>query len=383
MTDINPQSIAQIILRGEDSRTQFKRQIDADSLCAEMAAFSNFQGGLLIIGVNDNGSIAGLEAIEIQKLNNDISNVATQKITPPIYPTTAIVEIENKLVLVIEIQKGSAKPYSTNKGVYWTKVGADKGRLSREELLRLFQETGSVTADEIPVFGTNCESDLDRPYFYAYFEQYYRSTIEDQAMPLSQLLENMGLAQNGLFTLAGLLLFGKNIERFRSSFQIKAVSFYGNSITETAYKSSIDISGNLESQFRGAMSFLKNNLNFIQGNQGFNSNGKLEIAEIALEEIVQNALLHRDYTKNSAIKVLIFEDRVEIISPGKLPNHLTIERIKNGNSVVRNNVLVSFGGRIIPYRGLGSGIRRVLENHPNTDFINDIDGEQFTVILKR
>jgi len=129
------------------------------------------------------------------------------------------------------------------------------------------------------------------------------------------------------------------------------------------------------------MNFLKTQLNYVQNDKNFNSTGDLEIPETALEEAIQNALFHRDYTKNAAIRLLIFKDWVEIISPGKLPNHLTVERIKNGNSVIRNNVLVSFGGKVIPYRGLG--VRRILALHPATEFINEVDGEQFIVKLYR
>jgi ATP-dependent DNA helicase RecG len=266
-------------------------------------------------------------------------------------PLTKIVTIEEKSVLIVFISKGTSGPYCTNKGVYWMKNGADKARSSREELMRSFRESGAFSADELPVAQTDCYTDLDRAYFYTFFEREYRQDYQQTGLSLEKLLENMGLAQDRTFTLGGLLLFGQHPERFRPAFHIKAVSFYGNDITDTRYVSSINIEGKLEIQFRGAMNFLKTQLNYVQNDKNFNSTGDLEIPETALEEAIQNALFHRDYTKNAAIRLLIFKDWVEIISPGKLPNHLTVERIKNGNSVIRNNVLVSFGGKVIPYRG--------------------------------
>ena len=83
------------------------------------------------------------------------------------------------------------------------------------------------------------------------------------------------------------------------------------------------------------------------------------------------------------IRVLVFSDRIEIVSPGCLPNHLTVEHIMNSNSVIRNSIIVSHGTKILPYSGIGSGIRRILNAHPDTIFKDDRSGEQFTIIIKR
>jgi ATP-dependent DNA helicase RecG len=99
--------------------------------------------------------------------------------------------------------------------------------------------------------------------------------------------------------------------------------------------------------------------------------------------LLQNALVHRDYTKNAPVRLLIFEDRIEIISPGRLPNSLTIDNIKFGNAVVRNNIIASLCAKTMPYRGLGSGIKRSIKEEPEVELINDVDGEQFIVIIPR
>jgi len=109
----------------------------------------------------------------------------------------------------------------------------------------------------------------------------------------------------------------------------------------------------------------------------------LEINEEALVEIVENALIHRDYFRNAPIRVMLFDNRLEIISPGHLPNSLTIEQMKYGNAVVRNPLLVGFAMRTMPFSGLGTGIVRALERQPNLQLINDIEGVQFKVIIPR
>ncbi len=107
------------------------------------------------------------------------------------------------------------------------------------------------------------------------------------------------------------------------------------------------------------------------------------MSPIALEELIQNALVHRDYFKNAPIRLLIFDNRIEIISPGKLPNSLTVEDIKYGNPVIRNNQIVAFSIHVLPFSGLGSGIKRALNEEPNIELINDVDGEQFIVKIPR
>ncbi|NUM43014.1 MAG: ATP-dependent DNA helicase RecG, partial [Leptospiraceae bacterium] len=144
-----------------------------------------------------------------------------------------------------------------------------------------------------------------------------------------------------------------------------------------------DFTGTIPVLFEKGMDFLKSNLMFIQSGESFNSPGKLEVSSIALEELLQNALVHRDYFKNSPIRLQIFENRIEIISPGKLPNSLTVEEIKFGNPVIRNNQIVSFSIHTLPFSGLGSGIKRALSQQPNIELINDIEGEQFRVIIPR
>jgi ATP-dependent DNA helicase RecG len=111
--------------------------------------------------------------------------------------------------------------------------------------------------------------------------------------------------------------------------------------------------------------------------------GVLEIPHIALEEILVNALIHRDYFISAPIRIFVFTNRSEIISPGHLPNNLTIENIKRRNSNIRNPVLASFAMRILPYRGLGSGITRALKEYPHIDFEDDHDGNIFKVTIAR
>ena len=131
------------------------------------------------------------------------------------------------------------------------------------------------------------------------------------------------------------------------------------------------------------MMFVKSGIKYLQNGQGFNSHGIPEVSIIALEEVLQNALIHRDYFKNAPVRLLIFENLIEIISPGKLPNSLTVEDVKYGNPVIRNNQIALFASRTLPYSGLGSGLRRAFQNQSDMELINDVAGDQFIVRLPR
>lgn len=380
---MQPAELLEIIDKGEDSRTQFKKDItNAVQLAQEMVAFSNTRGGFIIVGVDDSGNIAGLESEDIRRLNQLISNGANENVKPPITPFSEIIKVEDKKVLVIEIKEGVNKPYCTSEGVYFTKVGSDKRKISQEELLRLFQESGKIYADETIVQGSSI-IDIDKELFYSFYEKQYGESVEATGIPLDKILDNLNLAKNARLNQAGLLLFGRNPQKYRPEFLIKAVSFFGNDLGGTQYRDSEDIDGNLPKQYRNAMAFLLRNLRKIQKEKDFNAPGVLEVSEIALQEILVNALIHRDYFINATIRILIFDNRIEIDSPGKLPNNMTIENIKHGISCMRNRVLASFASKMLPYRGLGTGIVRALKDDPAIEFINDVKAERFKVIIHR
>ncbi len=107
------------------------------------------------------------------------------------------------------------------------------------------------------------------------------------------------------------------------------------------------------------------------------------VVVIQVEEAIANALVHRNYDKAGSVRIFVFQNRVEIISPGAMPNHLTIEQVKNGNAIPKNPILLGYAIKLMPYRGTGSGIRRMIEEHPNTELINDREGQQFKVIFWR
>lgn len=380
--------LIELIARGENTRIQYKKGQDvtnAKSLAGEMAAFANSKGGRILIGVDDDGSVIGLSPDDIRRINQLISNTATDCVRPSINPETENISVGGKLVIVVTVHEGISKPYADNEGVFWVKSGADKRRVtSREEVQRMFQSADLVHADEVPVDGTT-SGDIDLEHFGAFFKNLYGESLDETGIPLGQLLNNLALTRDVQLNLAGLLLFGRNPQRHRPAFVIKAVSFVGNDPAGDKYRDSQDIGGCLSEMYKETISFLTRNLRRIQDGKGFNTEGDLEVPSAALEELVVNMLLHRDYFISAPWRVMLFDNRIELISPGALPNNISVENIRNGVSVIRNPLIASFAtkGNELPYRGIGTGILRALVAVPALELESDQERNLFIARIPR
>jgi predicted HTH transcriptional regulator len=377
-----------IIKRGESSKVQFKERLPhIDSIAHELIAFANTSGGYLLIGVNDKtGTLNGLSFSEIQQSNSQIVNAASQKAFPPICVVTETISIEDQNIIVVKIKEGISKPYKDSNGTIYVKNGSDKRKVtSNDELARLLREGGSLCAEEIQVKGSSTK-DIDIKQFDLFLFKKYKKTLDElnsENLNIDQILENLNLARNGEFLLTGLLSFSMKRCFFYPQFSVQCVSMDGTIIGITFSDNESAFEGTILEVFRGAMDFIGRNMKKIPEANGFNSPTKWEISYEVFEELLVNALVHRDYLISSTVKVLIFSDRVEIISPGKLPNSLTVENIKNGVSILRNPILLSTVQHILPYKGLGTGIRRSLSLYPDITMENKIDENQFRVVIRR
>ncbi|MBQ7607448.1 MAG: hypothetical protein IJU76_05710 [Desulfovibrionaceae bacterium] len=248
---------------------------------------------------------------------------------------------------------------------------------------RLFQMNGQFFSDELPT--RVCLDALDTLRFRDFLKKFYQRDIPATAQELQKLLENLNLATNdGRLNLAGVLLFSEHPEWIVPQFDVKAIRYPGNSIHATCYLDTEDFCGSLQTVFYGSFSFVMRNLHTVQAGQSVNAQGQPEVPPAVFEELLVNALVHRDYLINAPIRLFIFDDRIEILSPGHLPNTLTVEKIRNGMATLRNPTLATFVAKgLLPYHGLGTGIQRVLQLWPHVDFFDDRDMCLFTVIVRR
>ena len=382
---MNAKQIKELCALGENSKVQFKLRIDNPSkIAAEVAAFANYRGGVILIGIEDKtGEIVGLTYDEVQQISRDVGNVANNSVRPTVYLQTETVNVDGKIVLVVNVDEGIDKPYKDQSGNIWIKQGSDKRRVvENAEMLALFQESGSFRPDEKGVRRTTI-NDIDMTLVNEYLEKYYGKRTDEFGLPVEQLLQNLQImTTDGRATLAGLLFFGKHPQMFEPAFVIKAVSFFGNDMGGLEYRDSKDIVGTIPRMFDAGMAFLNANLHSLQAGQSFNSVGKLEISEVALKELLQNALVHRDYLIQAPIRIMIFDNRVEIVSPGGLPTGVDVESIRFGKTQQRNPLMATFCAKTMDYRGLGTGIIRATKEVGDIEFVNE-EGSQFQVIMQR
>lgn len=206
-------------------------------------------------------------------------------------------------------------------------------------------------------------------------------------MTVERLLKNFGLIRSdGGITYAAMLLFGRHPWRWLPPATVKCVSFIGNSLGGTEFRDKmddLDADGGILIQYEAMMAFLKRNLHNVQVDSDFNSPGQLEIPVGALSEICSNVLLHRSYSWEAPIRVFVFDNRVEIHSPGALPGGLEVEDVLSGTSLPRNKMLFTHGAFLLPYSGIGSGFLRARELDDQMEVVNDTKKKEVIVTFWR
>ena len=375
-----------LIQMGESSQVQFKSRVNnANAIGAEMVALANTKGGKIIIGVDDKtAEINGLSFAELQATNALLANAASNNVKAPVYIYTETVKVKQQNLIVAHIPEGASKPHMDNNGTIWVKNGADKRKvITKEEIARLLQSAGNLFADEITV-NTSGADDINEALFQKFILAKTGKPIESSSQSLSSLLANLKMLKDGKLSLGGLLLFGNNPQQFRPTFTVQCVAVLGNDISTNNFRDKeAPFTGNLKELYDKTLSFITRNLKKIQKQDGFNAPAEMEVPLETIEELLVNALIHRDYFMLSSIKVFIFDNRIEIMSPGKLPNTLTVEHIKMGASMPRNPILFTNARYMLPFVGVGSGIPRAIKNSPDLELINDLDREVFTAVIKR
>jgi len=371
------------LLKGEDSTRQFKRQIDShDHMAKEIVAFLNTRGGRIFVGVDDDGIIVGVPPEALASLASLVSDACSQHVNPPCAALTFNVSTSEGMVVVVEVPDGPDKPYQDRAREFWVKKGPDKRRVTeRSELRRLFQGGQVTYADVSPVPGTVLE-DLDLDALRSYYEERFpNEALSSDESEMVRQLQGIRLMIGSRLGMAAVLLFAKRPSVLLPEFTIKAVWFKGIDRGGTEYRDNRRFEGTLQSQYEQGMAFLNRWNARVQGDGGFNDPGRTEIPAFVFEELLVNALVHRDYFIADSVKLFIFDDRIEVRSPGTLPNSLTEEEALRGIGRDRNPLLLSLAYQLMNYRGSRSGLKRVRSAIPEVILTNDIEAEEVTVTI--
>lgn len=395
---------------GEVSGVQFKERIlDKYDIACELVAFSNSHGGKLVVGIKDKtGKTNALSYSEVQETTNLLSDIASENVVPSILIKIDTVEVEDGTLVIATVKEGLNKPYHDNKGIVWVKNGADKRKVfDNAELAEMMTDCGSFAPDEAGVRDATV-NDLDATTIKQFLGNRFERVLEKKGLTgdafneasldmicsaiakghdCEKILRNLRFIRpDGTLTVAAMLLFGKYTQRWMPMMTAKCICFAGNSIGSKVFRDKVndaDMEGNLLHQYDTIMDFFTRNLHNVQVGEEFNSMGKLEIPYTSLVEFTVNSLVHRSLNIKAPVRIFIFDNRVEIHSPGALPNGLTIDDIKAGTSMPRNMFLFNNAIYLLPYTGVGSGITRALDEDINVTFMNNDKAQEFVITVWR
>ena len=363
----------------EDARAEFKevvlgdrgvRSPNTEEMAGEMVAFANAEGGVVFLGVDDDGVVRGIPANRAGDVEAWVINVASNNCDPPIRPILRKERLygptgSQSLVILVEVRRG-LYVHGTSGGRHYIRVGSTKQILRGAVLARLFQERGrAFVFDEQPVPGATGD-DLDSDRLRAFFAGGPRT------IPWPDLLQNTRVAATGEDnverpTLSGLLAFGKTPQAHLPSAYVEGAVYLGSRITSDDLVHSESIKGRVDTQMDDATAFVERFMLKPARKPGGREDHPQYVLG-AVREAIVNAVAHRDYSiSGSKIRLFLFADRLELYSPGALPNTLTVETMPY-RVFTRNQLLVSFLSRMNSRRtGLsflesrGEGVRKILE----------------------
>jgi len=348
---------------GEDTTTEFKSvvlsnyQVDARDIARAIACLANTRGGLLLLGVEDDGTVSGAGSLEqVDALMRQVSHTCQNNVQPPIFCVIQKLEVQGQSVLAVEVPRFSAdRPYHSG-GKYYVRDANLCREARRDELVRLLQST-DYHFDEQPVEGARLEDlDLDavRAFLASIYDEPDLDTNWTRLLSALQCLDG-----NGTPTVTGMLLFGREPQRWFRDVHISAVLFKGTEMT-AEFADRKEIKGRLLEQLEDAVTFLKKNVRTPSHVEGLE---RVEegLPGNVLREAVLNAVAHRDYRAASQVRLYVFDDRVEIVNPGELLNQLTLDGIRVGGiSQRRNPVLAALLARARRRENMGMGVPEML-----------------------
>ncbi|MBA3046686.1 MAG: winged helix-turn-helix transcriptional regulator [Euryarchaeota archaeon] len=360
-----------IIKSGEGYNLEFKESF-SDRIAKEMCAFSNANGGTILLGVTDDGVIKGISITN--KLKSQIQDIG-RNLDPPV-----ILDVEGlENILVIEVPEGTRKPYSTN-GRFYLRIGANSQQLKREEIRRFFQDEGLILFDD----KTNMRFDIDDDFNAQSFEIFLELAKISPVIGKQHILEYLFLVEGKHLKNAGVLLFCQRIEKFLPQATITCVLYQGDTKYKILDRKEFDM--DMLSNFNSATIYLHSKLNTEFIIKSGPREERLELPENALREGLLNAIAHRDYFVTGAnILVEIFSDRVMITNPGGLVKGLRKEDLGK-KSLSRNNLLFGLMQRMDLVEKAGTGILRMnlaMEKYGLKKPEIETDDNWFTIVFKR
>ena len=360
----------------ESSTVEWKEALpQKQPIYKTIIGFCNQNGGKLILGVRDDGVILGLPQNQVEDFLETLERDIYQACSPPIIPRVFARRIEDKSIVIVEVSSGMNKPYylateGLEQGTY-VRVGAHTVKANTSMIEELRWQAKGLHFETMLQHHTS-RKDLDDKKIGAFLKsrrnQSKNGVVQDKEKKDScsdAILKAYHLLgeehTKNLATNAGLLLFGKRPQFYFSEAMIICTHFRGTAGRDVV--ATVDCEGTLFEQFESAFAFLLSRLSRSFVIHGAKREETLEIPEEAIREALLNAIVHRNYHQASPMRVSIYDDRVEILSPGTFPGPLDATTIREGLTFLRNPLICRIFREAGYVEKMGTGLLIIFDTY--------------------
>lgn len=360
--------IADEILNGENKNIEYKRELPSksDKYIKSLVAFANTSGGKLVIGIEDDDhEVIGVDEAEVFSMIDTITNVISDTVEPQLVPNITCSTVYGKCIIIVEIYPGNHRPYyiksiGKEKGTYIRIAGSTR-HVDSIQLKELELQGMNQSYDETVLVGHELDIEAAQKLCVDIKKYIVESTdgkvkVKDVTI---QNLENWGIVkriENTFVPTVAFDLLTTNSNRFA---KVQCALFKG--ITRSVFIDKREFEGSLYSQIEEAYRFILKHINLGAEIDGIIRKDIYELPVKAIREAIVNAVTHRNYMDNSCVQVCIYDDRVEITSPGMLFGGLTLEMMMSGSSKIRNTGIAEIFSRMHIVEGWGTGVQRMLD----------------------
>jgi ATP-dependent DNA helicase RecG len=367
----------------ESSNIEFKQEIPQNAqIIKTVIGFCNQHGGHLIIGVADDGTIIGIDSEKAEQMMEYLDHMIYETTAPPIIPLIYTRQIADKTLLIIEVSSGMNKPYykvseGVAKGTY-IRLGLSTLKASADMIEELRWTSRGKSYETMPVYHAT-KSDLNEKQLLTFLKS--RKQAASIKSITNELLTSYHLItkeHNRVYpTVAGVLVFCDDPQQYISEAMILCNHFSGIEGRESI--AALDCIGTLFDQFKMAYNFIVGHLDYKFEIQKTKRVETLEIPEIAIREALLNAIVHRNYYIKAPTKIAIYENRVEIFSPGNFPGPLNTNNLRQGITFLRNPVICKLFREAGYIEKLGTGLITIFDSYAERGLTipSVIEGESY------
>lgn len=355
-SNFNEESLNTLLKAGAtDQLALLGARSNARTIAETLVALANGNGGLVVLGVTNGGTVQ--KNNDSQAIAQTVAEAELLSDPPLILPSAQIVPFHECEVVVVEVPAGLPHVYNLQ-GAFLTRTAGQNRPLTTPELRRLLLDRGDRGYESQPLEGATL-ADLDNGKINRYLDHISAAPDADG----TKLLRARGcVAQTSSGdaqpTVAGLLLFGRDPHHFLRSAELICVRYSGQSMSDEFVRQ--DITGTLPEQLRQAEAFVTANMRRGMRITGLSRQDTTEYPIPVVREAIVNAVAHRDYSiRGEGIRLLMFADRLEVYSPGRLPGHVTLANLKE-ERYSRNEAIVAILSDLGYIERLGYGIDRMI-----------------------